>query len=32
VLENTDVSINYSHYKLRENDVNEWALGFQYQF
>ncbi|WP_149980775.1 tandem-95 repeat protein [Pseudoalteromonas rhizosphaerae] len=32
VLDNTDVSINYSHYKLRENDVNEWALGFQYQF
>ncbi|MGO3785800.1 MAG: tandem-95 repeat protein [Pseudoalteromonas prydzensis] len=32
VFENIDVSINYSHYKLRENDVNEWALGFQYQF
>ncbi|WP_228733021.1 tandem-95 repeat protein [Pseudoalteromonas ostreae] len=32
VLKNTDVSINYSHYKLKENDVNEWALGFQYQF
>ena len=32
LLENTAVTINYSHYKLSENDVNEWALGLQYQF
>ncbi|WP_016710209.1 Ig-like domain-containing protein, partial [Pseudoalteromonas haloplanktis] len=32
ILKNTDISLNFSHYKLKENDVNEWALGFEYQF
>ncbi|OUS67960.1 hypothetical protein B5G52_20825 [Pseudoalteromonas sp. A601] len=32
ILKNTDVSLNFSHYTLNENDVNEWALGFEYQF
>ncbi|MFY8326024.1 Ig-like domain-containing protein [Pseudoalteromonas sp. ZZD1] len=32
ILKNTDVSLNFSHYTLNENDVNEWTLGFEYKF
>lgn len=32
LIESTAITLNYTHYQLSENDVNEWTLGLQYQF